>query len=47
LRAQEIKKKKMEELRDDWSNQEWPMVGTLKTWKEKRIEKGRGQWFRA
>jgi hypothetical protein len=45
LRAKEIEEREKEVERDRWFNQDWPMMGPGKTWKEKQIdreEKGRG-----
>jgi hypothetical protein len=39
LRAKEIKEEKREAVRDQWFNQELPMMKPAKTWKEKWIEK--------
>jgi transglutaminase/protease-like cytokinesis protein 3 len=39
LWAREIAEKRRDEERDWWFNQEWPIVDTKKTWKEKCIER--------
>jgi hypothetical protein len=39
IQAMEIEERRREDERDHWFNQEWHVIPSKKTWKEKRIEK--------